>query len=59
MPNTTTMITVSNLHKMHLTQGDDEHWVRGKSALIPPSPIREGSSIVKGPTKASRLSNDS
>ena len=28
MPNATTMIIVSNLHKMHLILGDDQHWVR-------------------------------
>ena len=28
MPNVATMITISNMHKMHLTLGDDGHWIR-------------------------------
>ena len=37
MPNATTMITVFNLHKMHLTLRDDGHWVR--ASIAPPPPL--------------------
>ena len=37
MPNATTMIIVSNLHKMHLTLGDDGRWV--KASTTPPPPL--------------------
>ena len=46
MPNATTMITVSNLHKMHLTLGDDARWVKANATPPPPpipSTIGEGS----------------
>ena len=46
MPNATTMITVSNLHKMHLTLRDEGGWVRAHIATLPPLVlpiIREGS----------------
>ena len=36
MLNITTMITLSNLHKLHLTQGDDGHWVKDTFTPIPP-----------------------
>ena len=46
MSNATTMIIVSNLHKMHLTLGDDGRWVRAHIAppppLIPPT-VSDGS----------------
>ena len=45
VPNTTTMITVSNLLKMHLTLSDDGRLVRAHIALAPLSQsISEGSS---------------
>ena len=47
MPNTTTMITISNLHKRHLTQGDNGHQIRARLAFIPPQPIGEGSSTIR------------
>ena len=41
------MIIVSNLHKMHLTLGDDRRWIRACIALAPiasfPSTVEEGS----------------
>ena len=40
------MIMVSNLHKMHLTLGDDGHWVRVRTTLYPPIAHSEGSSII-------------
>ena len=45
MPNATIMITVSKLHKMHLTLRNDGHWVRACIAPISPIPptVREGS----------------
>ena len=45
MPNTTTMITVSNLYKMHLIPGDDENWVRARIAPLP-SIVGKGSTIL-------------
>ena len=36
MLNATTLIIVSNLHKMHLTLGDDGHWIRAHTAPPPP-----------------------
>ena len=36
MPNATTMIIVSNLHKMHLILGDDSWWVKACIAPLPP-----------------------
>ena len=52
MPNTATMIIISNLHKMHLTLEDDGQLVKSRIAPIPstPSTVREGSptqAIVK------------
>ena len=54
MPNATTMIIVSNLHKMHLTLGDNGCWVRAHIAppllLVPPT-IGKGSTTqaLRGP----------
>ena len=37
MPIDTTIITISNLHKMHLTLGDDGRWVRAHTTSLTPS----------------------
>ena len=37
LPNATTMITISNLHKMQLTLGDDKHWIRARTTPLPPT----------------------
>ena len=55
MPNVTTMITASNLHKMHLILGDDKCWVKAYNALILSIPpiMGKGSTtqtIVKAPS---------
>ena len=55
MPNIIIMITVSNLHKMHLTQDGDGHQVRARTTSIPLQPISEGSSIIRGATSVIRL----
>ena len=36
MSNVTTMIIVSNLHKMHQTLRDDDQWVRAHIVPLPP-----------------------
>ena len=45
MPNAIAMIIISNLYKMHLILGDDEHWVRAHTtptSTFPPI-VGEGS----------------
>ena len=36
MPNATTMIIIYNLHKMHLSLGDDGRWVKAHTTPLPP-----------------------
>ena len=37
LPNAIIMITVSNLHKMHLALGDDRRWIRARTTPSPPT----------------------
>ena len=53
MPNATTMIIISNLHKMHFILGCDECWVRAHIIPIPSIPlIIEKGSTTQAPIRA-------
>ena len=55
IPNATTKFTISNLHKMHLTLGDDGHWVKAHIAPMPSIPFIIGEvSITQALIKAPR-----
>ena len=57
VPNTTTMIIVLNLYKMHLTLSDDGRWIKAYTAPLPSQLVGNGSSITSRTPNAPNLSN--